>query len=299
MAFLSPSRLTSNDPFLLSIAWAHVSADATSSMEPFHRWMTPEGDVWTEFFRIGTDYLLRFPGKADFHVSADGLHIEERPVAGCSRETLAHLYQNQVVPLALSRQGYLVLHASAVMLEGRAIAFLGRTGQGKSTLAASLARSGGALLTDDGLQIEMRESQPFAVPSHPSLRLWEDSRQALGGPELALAPPLDYTSKSRITGGGGLAFADAPAPLALSVVLGEAAQSEPSTLPLKPAEAMMAMVANSFVLDVSESAMLARHFEHIAALAALPMHYRLDYPRSYDKLPSVRKAIRAQFDRTP
>jgi hypothetical protein len=37
--------------------------------------------------------------------------------------------------------------------------------------------------------------------------------------------------------------------------------------------------------------MLARHFDDLSRLAALPIYYRLDYPRSYAALPAVRKAV--------
>jgi len=39
---------------------------------PFHRYTFENGTVWTEFYRTTTGYLLRFPGLADFEVSADG-----------------------------------------------------------------------------------------------------------------------------------------------------------------------------------------------------------------------------------
>jgi len=48
----------------------------------------------------------------------------------------------------------LVLHASAVRVDGRAVAFCGRPGMGKSTLAAWLAESGHALVSDDLARFE-------------------------------------------------------------------------------------------------------------------------------------------------
>jgi hypothetical protein len=59
------------------------------------------------------------------------------------------------------------------------VAFLGESGRGKSTLAASFATEGTRFLTDDGLLLEWVGGHCMIVPSHPSIRLWEDSQEAL------------------------------------------------------------------------------------------------------------------------
>ncbi len=51
--------------------------------------------------------------------------------------TLQHLLFDQILPRLIAHAGRLVLHASAVGASAGAILFLGGTGQGKSTLAAS------------------------------------------------------------------------------------------------------------------------------------------------------------------
>jgi len=37
--------------------------------------------------------------------------------------------------------------------------------------------------------------------------------------------------------------------------------------------------------------MLARHFDDLTRLAALPIYFRLDYPRRYKALAAVREAV--------
>jgi serine kinase of HPr protein (carbohydrate metabolism regulator) len=90
--------------------------------------------------------------------------------------TVEHLYLNQVLPLALSRQGKLVLHGSAVDIGGQGVAFLGESGRGKSTLAASFATEGTRFLTDDGLLLEWVGECCMIIPSHPSIRLWQTAK---------------------------------------------------------------------------------------------------------------------------
>lgn len=57
---------------------------------------------------------------------------------------------------ALAAGGRGCLHASAVEVDGRAIAFIGPSGRGKSTLAALLCAAGARAVTDDLLHCEPR-----------------------------------------------------------------------------------------------------------------------------------------------
>ena len=106
---------------------------------PFQQWTFPDGRPWTSFHRDRDGYLLQFPALADFEVSANGRQVTGWAMPGVAPATVHHLFTNQVQPLALSRQGKLVLHASAVAVGDIALAFAGESGRGKSTLAASFA----------------------------------------------------------------------------------------------------------------------------------------------------------------
>jgi hypothetical protein len=257
----------------------------------FHQWVFPDGTLWTQFFRQGAGYLLRFPELADFEVSADGCTVQGFPAHGVSSPTVEHLYLNQVMPLALSRQGKLVLHGSAVDIGGQGVAFLGESGRGKSTLAASFATAGTRFLTDDGLLLEWVEGCCMVIPSHPSIRLWEDSQDALVSEGAAMAPAVSFTSKSRFLAGPSIAFCDEARILRRVFFLGEGDVETTIIEPLRPAEALIELVKHSFLLDIEARDMLARHFDDLSRLAALPIYYRLDYPRSYEDLPAVREAV--------
>lgn len=258
---------------------------------PFHQWAFPDGTVWTLFYRLDSSYLLRFPDLADFEVSSDGRMAFAWPVPGVSSGTVNHLHLNQVLPLALSRQGRLVLHASAVEIDGKGVAFTGESGRGKSTLAASFATTGARFLTDDGLQLDWQDGQCWITPSHPSVRLWEDSQEALIHQAVDLAPAVDYTPKVRLLAGDRLAFCDSVQPLLRVYFLGEGVAPSLTIEAVRPAEALMELVKNSFLLDIEERELLAWHFDEMVRLAELPIYYHLDYPRRYEDLPRVREAI--------
>lgn len=273
----------------LHIEGARAQIPLTSAA--FHQWIFPDGSRWAEFHRLGQQYLVRFPGLADFSVSRDGLIVGCWPAPRIPDETVQHLYLNQVLPLALSRQGKLVLHAGAVEVGGRGLAFAGASGQGKSTLTASFARSGFRFLTDDGLALTKVGSDWHIAPSHPSIRLWQDSEEALMPASASKAAPLQFTSKSRFLAGDEIVLCDQPRPLHRMYFLGGGNATEPVFEPLKPGEALIQLVENSFLLDVEERETLIAHFDELCSLVQLPAWYRLDYPRRFEDLPRVRQAI--------
>ena len=257
---------------------------------PFHRWVLPDGSDWGRFYRRGGSYLLRFPKLADFEVSCDGREVLGVPAPRLRPSTLEHLFLNQVRPLALSRQGRFVLHASAVDIGGAAIAFAGASGFGKSTLAAAFAAAGNPFLTDDGLELQWRAGVPYAVPNHPSIRLHADSEAALGIRGES-APPLEYTGKQRFMAGPRLPHAPKPMPLKALMFVRKPTNLGVDMGRVDSAEALVEIVRHSFLLDMTEQELLSQHFDEIARLARLPIHHLLRYPRRFADLPRVLAAI--------
>ncbi len=268
-----------------------ASRQAPLAFLPFHTWVFPDGTLWTEFHRADGGYLLRFPQLADFQVSADACTVTCVPVPEVPEGTARHLYLNQVLPLVLSKLGKLVFHASAVEIGSGAVAFVGESGRGKSTLAASFAVSGCRFLTDDGLVVKPSGEGFAALPSHPSIRLWDDSEAALIPPAARRAPPVHYTSKARFLADDELAFCAVPRPLLRVYFLGDGSAERLEMRRLSAAETLVAWVKHSFLLDIEEQPGLASHFDQVAALANRPIHYHLDFPRRYDELAALRQAI--------
>ncbi len=268
-----------------------VSEQGPVALTPFHQWVFPGGAIWTQFYRQTGKYLLRFPGLADFHVSEDGGQVVCRPAAGVSAQTVLHLYENQVVPLALSLLGALVFHASAVEVDGYGIAFVGESGHGKSTLAASFSTNGFRFLSDDGFIVEEAGDGYRVLPSHPSIRLWGDSEKALMGHGVKLAPPVQYSPKARFLADDRVVFCAEPQPLQRVYFLGEGKAPKIGFQRMSASEALIELVKHSFLLDIEARDLIAAHFDRVAKLAAQPVHYRLDYPRRFEQLALVRQAI--------
>jgi hypothetical protein len=98
-------------------------------------------------------FRVAAPGFGEHFVASDGRTIESRlpDVVG---DQWQRLFFAQVVPLAAAAQGLDLLHASAVELGGRAVAFTGASGVGKTSLTAQLVARGLGFLTDDVLAVE-------------------------------------------------------------------------------------------------------------------------------------------------
>lgn len=261
-----------------------------------HHWTSADGEVWLSAARERGGYLLRFQDMAEFSVTADGALIDGRPAPGLPLETLRHLLLDQVIPLVLSHRGRLALHASAVAGPRGAIAFVGRTGRGKSTLGASFCRSRFELVTDDCLVVEEDARGLAAVPGYPAVRLWPDVISALFGDGAGSHAVAHYTDKRALAPDGQHGrFPREPVPLREIFVLDEPREaSAPEGLhisPLPAREAFAALLEHTYRLDISDRERLRREFDRLARLAARCRVSRLTFPRDLAALDDVRAAV--------
>ena len=73
----------------------------------------------------------------------------------------------QVLPFAALLSGLEIFHASAVELDGGALAIAGPSGAGKTSVALALCELGAAFLADDVLALEIAGEQLLAHPGAP------------------------------------------------------------------------------------------------------------------------------------
>jgi hypothetical protein len=268
------------------------TGDFLGSCNWLNNWYSPDGKVWLAFTRLETGYLLRFPAFADFVVSVDGRAVCCYPRADTPLETVRHLLLNQVIPVVLSHLGKVVVHASACATPQGAIALMGSTGAGKSTLAASFGLRGCCVLTDDCLLIEEQDGAMMGVPSYPGLRLWPDTVSALFAQEPVLQPLAHYTEKKRL-----LFEQSHDARLVLRSIYVLALQQEVKDIggvtitPLAVREALMEIIKHTFQLDVTDRKRRGQAFRQHERVAKSVPFFRLTFPRGYAVLPAVHMAI--------
>lgn len=266
----------------------------------FHQWKTADQEeTWLKVADRGPDYQLRFLDQADFLISRDGKHIRCRPLPGTPLSTIRHLFLDQIVPLMLSRRESLVLHASAILTPEGVIAFVGKSGQGKSTLAACFGQNGFRLISDDYLLLRKIDSaQPgadwVAVPSYPGVRLWPETSDGVFSVAPETAEIAHYTDKRRVSDPALVPFAEGPSALKCLYFLndeGDACPPEPAILPLRPRDAFIKLVSCAFNLDIRDKAQLGRQFGAIGEITSRLPCFQLDYARDFAALPAVRRLI--------
>lgn len=79
-----------------------------------------------------------------------------------------------MLPRFLANESQLLLHA-CVNITGRTVLFLGKSGWGKSTLAALFHQNSFKLYSDDCVLLKPDGTSWQAVATYPSLRLYDDS----------------------------------------------------------------------------------------------------------------------------
>jgi hypothetical protein len=227
------------------------------------------GEPWMRSARTADGYMVSFPSLADFSLTAAGREIVCRAATiDRTGATLRHLVLDQVIPLALKLQGREALHATAVIANGGACAFVGPPGSGKSTVAAAFLRAGFSTVCDDCLLLSSGESIE-AVPAYPGVRLCEDAFAALTGGPGDVSPVASYTAKKRWRP-ASLSFSPEPRPLTRIYRLMRAHGAMPQATaiePLSPRDALIELVASAFRIDTSDQAMLAREFQHLDRIA--------------------------------
>jgi len=128
-------------------------------------------------FLFTTDSGIRF------HYSRGHGVVASLPGPECDDEFRLYLW-GTVFGAVAWLNGYIPLHASAVEVDGYAVAFTADSGAGKSTLAAALAGYGLPHVCDDTLPIKLAGTVPLAIPDRKPLKLWSSAFELVSAERL-------------------------------------------------------------------------------------------------------------------
>ena len=201
-----------------------------------------------------------------------------------------------VLSLWLELHGVRALHAAAVIVDGRAVGFMGTNGSGKSTLAADLVRAGQPLLTDDILALERTGGEWRAHAGFPQMRMWPEQAVRLVGGYETRDRVLPWGDKLRVPIGNGVfgTFWPQPAPLAALYVPMRVEESEIDVVvePVPSVEALATLFGQSFVAPLAGAAVSqAERLEQLGNLVSHVPIRRITYRSGFERLPAVRTAI--------
>jgi hypothetical protein len=191
----------------------------------------------------GADALLVIPAIGRF-LTRGGREMLVEPAAGVSPRNLRLYLLGSAFAAILHQRSLLPLHANAVVVEGRAIGFMGHPGAGKSTLAAWFHDRGFGVLADDVCVVTAGpDGRPLAHPGIPRLRLWREALEAGGRDASAYERSFDDMDKYTVPTDLDRAL---PAVPLSHLYLLEKAEDSPSVTRLEGSAAVEAMIANTY-----------------------------------------------------
>lgn len=259
----------------------------------------PDSDDWYQyaFLPDGTTYV-RWGDVGEFLVSAGGEEIRCRRDEAASFESFQVYVLGQALSFALVQLGLEPLHSTTVVVRDQAVAFLGDSGYGKSSLAAAFIAAGHRVLTDDLLLVRIQDGAPMAYPGPARLKLFPEIAERFLG-NVSERVPLNEGADKLILPID--ARSCHPSPVALGAVhllnvpwLGSPPQAI-SITPLSHREALVELVKNAFNRRLLSKGRLQRQLEAMAALANVVPVSTLAYPRELARLPQVLEAIEANL----
>lgn len=124
--------------------------------------------------------VLQMPGVATYEIR-DGTTILVDSDSGASARNVRLYLLGSALAAIMHQRGLFPLHANAIQIADKAVAFLGAPSAGKSTLATWFYDRGHNVLSDDVCVVGFdANSLPIADVGIPRLRLWRDALEATG-----------------------------------------------------------------------------------------------------------------------
>lgn len=254
--------------------------------DPPNRW-------YTATRREDGSVLFRVPTVCDFVLSPDLTEVTMHLVEDTDPGMGAIMTTGALLALQLYLRGSTVLHASAVERDGTAIAFVGHSGMGKSTLAALMCAAGARVVSDDVV--------PVADGARP--------RVPLGATELRLRPGAEKVTADLSPGSyrqrrsaDDRTVVGLPSPDADTVPLGAVVVPRPNRADrlemelLDPKTAALALMSFPRLMGWRDPVVLGQVLTHASTLArevpVLVAHVPWGPPFREDIAPTIWQAAR-------
>jgi hypothetical protein len=278
--------------------------------------MTPAKDWYTSFrrdeknepaFKVwkigdGGCFRLRYCDGTEFFLSESGNEIWATWPENLTLEDTAAYLLGPIFGFLLRLRGVICLHASAIAVDGRAVALIGPAGAGKSTTAAAFTQQGYPALSEDVVALYDLGDSFLVQPGYPLIRLWPESVQALFGSKDAL-PPLTPNWDKRYLDltQNGLCFQRQPLPLAALYILDERSD-DPAAPYVEPAPShigLIELVTNTYVNFLLDQGMRAREFDLLGRLVNDTPLRKLKPHSDPARLPELCRLILEDFRSLP
>ncbi|MEL6461130.1 MAG: serine kinase [Cyanobacteria bacterium J06621_15] len=215
----------------------------------------------------------------------EGHKIIVVPTKDATEKQIRLYLAGTVMAILLYQREFLVLHASVANINGSAVAFLGESGEGKSSTAAAFYKKGYDILTDDVAPITLAKGAATITPGFPQIKLCRKTAETLG---------YDFDSLDAINSPKqkrGYRFkpsSSAPLPIGRIYVLYEDTEFKIERLTSK--ESVIELLRHSRPITLYHSGD-TNHFFQCVTLAKECGVYRLGRPRNLALLPEIVKLV--------
>ena len=241
-----------------------------------------EGDS----YKVTKDTIHRFwEDIGKFKISKDSIIID--PLQDLNKIILRKFLLGTVFATFLRMRGLFVFHASSVNINGFVVAFSGFKGYGKSTTAYAFYKQGYPIVADDYIIIESNNDIPLVTPGFPSLKLSSKSRVAMGlnhDKTNLEKDVIDKRYESVLK-----SFSSDKLPLKKIYILQR--DKKFKIIDLKPQQAFMELVKNTFGIEMFSKSELPNNFFHCERLVKKIDLSILKIPNSLKEVQAVVKIV--------
>ncbi len=256
--------------------------------------------------RDGDYILLHYANDQRFAIDRHAENVWLQPRNEDERQIAAPFLLGPILGFVLRLRGYVVMHGSAIEVNGRAIIISGPSGAGKSTTAAYFVRRGHNILADDLAvfaatkpehQHNVKDSTATSyrvLPGYPRLRLRPASIAAVVQPSQQLQPIAPTINKQYLLLDEQQGQFQSQA-LTCQAFFFLPWRAKPHLSPqaqkIEPMNALITMVGNTYMNYLLDSGMRAAEFQVLSRLVHQIPAYRLRSPHGLENLPHLYRTI--------
>jgi hypothetical protein len=269
--------------------WPRITSDVADVVirkDPFDAATFDAEQYWTRTLFEEGEVRLEIRGVAKF-AACGGTLIRVAPEPGAKPEDVQVFLTGALLGAVLHQRGIFPLHASCVEIDGYGVAFAGHSGEGKSTLVASVVHRGAKFVSDDlCVMTPVTNGNAYVWPGAARVKLDETGLALLNGARTGLDPVGGPRGKYLLPIHAPSEF-ESPVPLKRVYQL-VSADGPPRIERLAGLDAISALVDETSCITYAAGLRLGSQVFRLAAeLSRTLVVSRLIRPRGLEHMPAV------------
>jgi hypothetical protein len=233
-------------------------------------------------------YINRLIGQ--YSISNNAEFIRYRPFSSSDKSRAGSYFVGVVLPYILQMKGFVPLHGSGIVIGEKVWGFLAGPGAGKSTLQTEFLKKGYRFFSDDVLAIKRNNKGIRVFPGYPGVKLEKKVRENLpdyfvsgvellpvGATKSIYLLSLNTVCQTSLSLGGLFILDPKPD-----------SEEQIQINTIKGPEAVISLLTNTFTLGIVNRRVQRNYVEFFSSrlIQEIPI-WKIQYPRDFNKLPSV------------